>query len=755
MKRLPSVGFVCLILALLFSGLFFSWVMNKGWYDKIYSPEEDLSKWASYLEKVAIDFPSNQKRIAFYKEAAELRSRLGQSERALIDLERASLISPEDDTLKAQIVLEKYKGGQSKGAVAQARNRFGDGKRDWATISILISDLVENPDSDLRTELIQEIRNADIPGKQIFDDGRIVLLGFSGDGWTLNGKPGYLLVKGSGEKTISQKIILGCYADERTLPLTVTIEDEYRKLSHTFPRAGHVNIRLPKIDPGRNGLFVIKTDKTWIPAGKDRRKLGVRVMVSDLNPPHISSKAPSPKAVSVEVDSGWIALKGIVRVSNDVLSQGPVQLVLNPDGGKSTAFVTVKSAKKTQFVRRLWIGNSKVSWKLKHKIVDLKSGEGLRVDPKNIRLEWISKTVDESNVSSVADLLESKKWWHYPKRIASLEKDDPKLFEKELALIDKSKTKTPQLAGACLNAFEFRRNEGRSSEYGYLLALTLTCLSFRDVIITEKFHLINKYMEGLDSGKGGLKRALQMLLEMRVHKEAREFIQPFLNHRLPKIRLAAAGCLGQQGDKSGLPVAIDLLKSPDPDICADAGWAIGKIQDAHWIHEAFPVMVELMNSCRACYAKGQAMHAIANFAIPETIPVVVKWVNSGDKASKTHAVMSLSRLIGMGHDDLVTEYIKLMNDESVRIRRLAVIKARTIRGCENKIIELGLKIRALYDPDIPVRIAAVHELAGRRSAALLEDRSVLYQADNEELLAKVKNYFLLFDKKEMQDDKNS
>ena len=753
MKRLPSAGFVLLILVLFLSGLFFFWVASKGWYDKIYSSEEDLGKWASYLEKVAIDFPNNEKRIGFYKEAAELRSRLGQSERALIDLERASLISPEDETLRAKIVLERYKSGQSKEAVEQAGNRFRDGKRDWATVSILIPELLENPDSDLRTELIKEIRNGDIPGKQIFDNGRIVMLGFSGDGWTLDGKPGYLLVKGSGRKGTAQEVILGCYADKKTLPLTVTIENGYRKLSHTFHRAGHVNIRLPEIAPGKSGLFVVKTDKTWIPAGKDHRKLGVRIRVSDLTTPHVSRKAPGSKAVSIEADSGWVALKGTVRVPNGVLSKGPVQLVLYPDGGKSMAFVTVKSPNKIQFIRRLWIGNSKAPWKLKYKIVNFKSGKVLMVDSRDIQLQWTSKTVDESNVSSVADLLESKKWWHYPKSIASLKKDDPTLFEKELALI--SRTKTPQLAGACLNAFEFRRNEGRSSEYGYLLALTLTCLSFGDVIITEKLHLTNKYMEGLDTGQGDPKRALQMLLEMRVHKEAREFLQPFLNHRLPKIRLAAAGCLGQQGDKSGLPVAIDLLKSPDPDIRADAGWAIGKIQDVHWMHEAFPVMVELLNSCKACYAKGQAMHAIANFAIPDTIPVVVKWVNFGNMNSKTHAVMSLSRLIGMGHDDLVTEYLKLMNDESTRIRRLAVIKARTIRGHKDKIIERGLKKRALSDPAIPVRIAAVHELAGRRSAALFEDRSALYQTENEELSAEVRNYFLLFDKKEMQDGKSS
>ncbi len=276
MKRLPSAGLVCLICVLCFSCLFFYWVVSGGWYDRI-----DLAKWASYLEKVAIDFPNNKKRIAFYKEASELRSRLGQSEKALMDLERASLISPEDDTLKAKIVLEKYKSGQSKEAVAQARNRFENGKRDWETISILTSDQIGNPASDLRARLSRAIRNADISGKQIFDNGRIIMLGFSGDFWTLNGKPGYLFVEGSAENGVSEEITLGCYADKKTLPLTVTIEDGYSKLSHTFRKAGSVDIRLPRIDQGKNGIFVIKTDKTWIPGDKDQRKLGVRVIIPE------------------------------------------------------------------------------------------------------------------------------------------------------------------------------------------------------------------------------------------------------------------------------------------------------------------------------------------------------------------------------------------------------------------------------------------------------------------------------------------
>jgi len=495
---------------------------------------------------------------------------------------------------------------------------------------------------------------------------------------------------------------------------------------------------------------VVKTDKTWIPAGKDQRKLGVRAIISDLDVSRGSNKATSPDEVSVEADSGWVALKGSVRVSNEVLSKGPVQLILYPDRGKSAAFVTIKDTGKKQFVRRVWIGNSKAPWKLQHKIMNLESGLKFQLDEKDIQLQLEAKAVDTSNVSSVAELLESKKWWHYPESIASLKKNDTELFEKERALIGRAKI--PQLAGGCLDAYVFRRNEGRAPEYDYALLLHLTCLSFGGAIITEKLHLMNKYMEGLDSGQGDSERAIQVLLELRGHKEARGFIQPLLNHRLPRIRLAAAGTLGQQGDKSGLTVATDLLNSPDPDVRADAGWAIGKIRDANWMVKALPVMVELLNSCDTCYAKGQAMHAIANFTIPEAISVVVNWVNHGDKNAKTHAVMSLSRLIGMGHDDLVKEYIKMMNDESFKIRRLAVIQSRIIRGHENKAVESELKKNALNDSDIPVRIAAVHELAGRRSAALLEEGKALYQAKNEELSAELNNYFLLFGKDGMQVD---
>ena len=174
---------------------------------------------------MAVDFPDNRKRIEIYKEAADLRSKLGQSERALANLKIAGGIDPEDDTIKTQIIFEKFKAGCQKRSWCRAKSRFLAGKRDWETVSILLSAQVENPNLDLRTELIKEIENTAIPGKQIYGNGKIILLGFSGDGWTLDGNPGCLLVKGAGESGNAQKYFSDVMPDKEHLPLTVTIAD--------------------------------------------------------------------------------------------------------------------------------------------------------------------------------------------------------------------------------------------------------------------------------------------------------------------------------------------------------------------------------------------------------------------------------------------------------------------------------------------------------------------------------------------------
>ena len=66
------------------------------------------------------------------------------------------------------------------------------------------------------------------------------------------------------------------------MPLTATIEDGTNRVVHTFQQHGRVKIRLPEIPAGENRIFVVRTDKIWVPkGGKDMRKLGVRVMVAD------------------------------------------------------------------------------------------------------------------------------------------------------------------------------------------------------------------------------------------------------------------------------------------------------------------------------------------------------------------------------------------------------------------------------------------------------------------------------------------
>jgi hypothetical protein len=284
MKAMPSAGFVYLVGVTIGFVLFLLWAATPNWYDRIgtsLQTEDYLSGWASYLEKIASDYPSKKERIAFYEEAAELRSRLRQPEKAVADLKRASSMNPGDDSLKARILLETYTSGLSKeAAVVQARERFANGSRDWQTISILLADVAENPTSDSRGQLIAAVKKSKIPGKKTFGNGRIIMLGFTGDSWTHNGKPGFLIVTAPMDKEMVQEAIIGCYADSDQLPVTATISDGRKKIVHTFRRAENVRIFLPTIPRGEERLFVVDTNKPWVPAGEGKRRLGVALIIN-------------------------------------------------------------------------------------------------------------------------------------------------------------------------------------------------------------------------------------------------------------------------------------------------------------------------------------------------------------------------------------------------------------------------------------------------------------------------------------------
>jgi hypothetical protein len=146
----------------------------------------------------------------------------------------------------------------------------------------LLDDLSEGGTSDLRSFLEEVLRIEDIPGKRVIAGSTITAVGLTPDSWTVDGQPGYLLIQGLPDKPLVQALWLACYADARTLPLTVTIDGGGSKRSYTFNKPGRAKILLPEIALGGRGLFVVKADKSWISkGGKDSRRVGVRILISD------------------------------------------------------------------------------------------------------------------------------------------------------------------------------------------------------------------------------------------------------------------------------------------------------------------------------------------------------------------------------------------------------------------------------------------------------------------------------------------
>jgi hypothetical protein len=281
MKRFPSVGFIYLIVVFLSCCIFFGWAANRGWYEKVRRPRQ-LKKWAVYLENIAQDFPGDKKRAALLRAAADRRLDLNQPEKALIDLEKALLIDAEDDSSKAKLIRIYYHAGRKAEAARLARERIGQGVRDWDTISVLLEDLSERGASDLQSLVEEVLSMEDIPGKRALAGSTITAVGLTPDSWTVDGRPAYLFIQGLPDKPLTQALWLVCYADERTLPLTATIHGGASKRSYTFEKPGRARIRLPEIPPGGRGLFVVKADKSWVPkGGRDSRRLGVRILVAD------------------------------------------------------------------------------------------------------------------------------------------------------------------------------------------------------------------------------------------------------------------------------------------------------------------------------------------------------------------------------------------------------------------------------------------------------------------------------------------
>jgi hypothetical protein len=264
MKKTPSFGFIYLVSVLIGLVIFISWVAQKGWYERIHTLRQtktDLVRGADYKKNIDYGY-TDPKSFETLVERNQLWRWVDHSTKVLRILEKG---------LKVKL-FPLYRGKIKD--IDHAKENFEAGQRDWDTISVLLESIADQPDAALAINIVQAILEADLSKKQILGNGQIVALGLTPDRWTYDGKPGFIVVS---ESKVRLKI--SCYARHLYMPLTVTIEDQYgeKSILHVFKYSGDFELELPSIPVGENRLFVIKTDKFWIPPKSNNRRLGVRV----------------------------------------------------------------------------------------------------------------------------------------------------------------------------------------------------------------------------------------------------------------------------------------------------------------------------------------------------------------------------------------------------------------------------------------------------------------------------------------------
>lgn len=169
--------------------------------------------------------------------------------------------------------------GRASEAVQMVEDGAGQGYLNEETAPILLDNLRKNQNPSLHAHVTEILASpmAKLDGYAMGNGA--YLMGTTPDGWTTDGMPGYLLLKPAPRRNHTRKIYLTCNAAPPALPLTVTLQGESGNVSHTFDHPGEIEIPLREAaDAGRH-LYIVSTDKYWVPGGPDNRKLGVRIRI--------------------------------------------------------------------------------------------------------------------------------------------------------------------------------------------------------------------------------------------------------------------------------------------------------------------------------------------------------------------------------------------------------------------------------------------------------------------------------------------
>jgi molybdenum cofactor biosynthesis enzyme MoaA len=149
--------------------------------------------------------------------------------------------------------------------------------QDGSGIAALLERQVSVPDGELRERVSEILRRR--PDTRRYSGG-ILSFGFSPDGWTIDGRPGYLFVDGkSATRPFRPQIWFACNADQADCPVKLTVSDGiHEDVEYTYLQPERRRFELPEVQPGTTSILAVRTDKSWRPATEERvRNLGVRV----------------------------------------------------------------------------------------------------------------------------------------------------------------------------------------------------------------------------------------------------------------------------------------------------------------------------------------------------------------------------------------------------------------------------------------------------------------------------------------------
>ncbi len=144
----------------------------------------------------------------------------------------------------------------------------------------LLRQLLASPgDGHYRSALAERVWSRALPRVRDIKKMPARALELTPDGWTSDGNPGALVITNRGHAAARWKLVLGCDAPPRSLPLTAVVDDGEKQREVPFSQPGEVTLPLAPVRSFTRRLVVVSTkDRWWTPGtATDSRKLGVRL----------------------------------------------------------------------------------------------------------------------------------------------------------------------------------------------------------------------------------------------------------------------------------------------------------------------------------------------------------------------------------------------------------------------------------------------------------------------------------------------